>query len=102
MSHNSARKAEKLGYTNVKVFTDGFPAWVKAGNYPDVSVEWVKKQLDDKADMVLVDSRPARTKFDKGHIPTAVNIPDMHFETEKGKLPAEKDRLLVFYCEGPT
>jgi rhodanese-related sulfurtransferase len=52
--------------------------------------------------MVLVDSRPARKKFDKGHIPTAINIPDMYFDKQKDQLPAEKDKLLVFYCEGPT
>jgi rhodanese-related sulfurtransferase len=75
---------------------------VKAGYVPDVSVEWVKKQLDAKADMVLVDSRPKRKKYDKGHIPTAINLPDMYFDKQKDKLPAEKDKLLVFYCEGPT
>ena len=53
----SAAKAIAMGYTNVKVFADGFPAWVKAGNVPSVSVEWVKKQVDDKADMVLIDSQ---------------------------------------------
>jgi rhodanese-related sulfurtransferase len=52
--------------------------------------------------MVLVDSRPARKKYDQGHIPTAINIPDTSFDKEKDKLPAEKDKLLVFYCEGPT
>jgi rhodanese-related sulfurtransferase len=102
LSHKSAAKAEALGYTNVKVYADGFPGWVKAGNVPDVSVEWVKKQIDDKADMVLVDSRPARKKYDKGHIPGAINIPDMYFEKEKDKLPGDKGKLLVFYCEGPT
>jgi len=65
-------------------------------------VEWVKKQVDDKADMVLIDSRPKRTKFDKGHIPGAINIPDTSFDKEKDKLPADKSKLLVFYCEGPT
>jgi len=52
--------------------------------------------------MVLVDSRPKRKKYDKGHIPTAINIPDTFFDKQKDKLPAEKDKLLVFYCEGPT
>ena len=84
------------------MFAEGFPAWVKAGNYPAVSVEWVKKQIDSNADMVLVDSRPKRKKYDKGHIPGAINIPDMYFDKQKNQLPAEKDKLIVFYCEGPT
>jgi rhodanese-related sulfurtransferase len=101
LSHKSARKAEALGYTNVKVFAKGFPGYMKvAGNYPSVSVEWVKKQIDINADMALYDSRPKRKKFDKGHIPTAVSLPDTYFDKEKEKLPADKAKLLVFYCGG--
>jgi rhodanese-related sulfurtransferase len=101
LSHKSAKKAEALGYTNIKVFAKGYPEYMKvAGNYPEVSVEWVKKQIDKKADMVVVDSRPKRKKFDKGHIPTAVSLPDMYWDKEKGKLPVDKDKLLVFYCGG--
>jgi len=80
LSHKSAKKAEALGYTNIKVFAKGFPAYMKvAGNYPQVPVEWMKKQLDKNTDMVVVDSRPKRKKFDKGHIPTAISIPDMYW-----------------------
>lgn len=101
LSHKSAWKAEKLGYKNVKVFAVGFPAWMKvSGNYSSVSVEWVKKQIDNKADMVLIDSRPKRKKYDKGHIPTAISIPDSQFGKFKDQLPKDKNKLLVFYCGG--
>ena len=101
LSHKSAWKAEKLGYKNVKVFAAGFPAWMKVpGNYPSVSVERVKKQIDNNADMVLIDSRPKRKKFDKGHIPTAISIPDSQFDKLKDQLPKDKNKLLVFYCGG--
>ena len=101
LSHKSAWKAEKLGYKNVKVFATGFPAWMNvSGNYPSVSVEWVKKQIDNDADMVLIDSRPKRKKFDKGHIPTAVSIPDSQFDKLNDQLPKDKNKLLVFYCGG--
>jgi rhodanese-related sulfurtransferase len=44
LSHKSAMKAEKLGYTNVKVFAEGYPAWMSdKAHYPAVSAEWVKK-----------------------------------------------------------
>ena len=103
LSHKSAAKAEKLGYTNVKVFAAGFPAYMKvAGNYPAVSADWVKKQIDKKADLVLVDSRPKRKKYDKGHIPMAISIPDSQFAKMTAKLPADKNALLIFYCGGPT
>jgi rhodanese-related sulfurtransferase len=101
LSHNSAKKAVKLGYTNVKVYAEGFPGWIKEqGHYPSVSGEYVKKQMDSGTDMLLVDSRPKRTKFDKGHIPGAVSIPDSEFEQMTGQLPQDKNKLLLFYCEG--
>lgn len=101
LSHKSARKAEALGYTNVKVFSEGFPAWMKVdGNYAAVSVDYMKKQIDKNADMVVVDSRPKRKKYDKGHIPTAVSIPDTRFDKYKDQLPQDKSKLLVFYCGG--
>ena len=101
LSHKSAFKAEKLGYTNAKVFAAGFPEYMKiAGNYPAVSADWVKKQLDNKANMVLIDSRPKRKKYDKGHIPTALSIPDSQFAKLQDQLPADKSTPLVFYCGG--
>jgi len=69
-------------------------------HYPSVSAEWVKSRLDKGEDMLLVDSRPKRAKYDKGHIPTAISIPDTQFNDFKGQLPARKDKLLVFYCGG--
>jgi len=71
-----------------------------AGNYAGVSADWVKKQIDKKADIVLIDSRPKRKKYDKGHIPTAISIPDMQFDKLTNELPQDKDKLLVFYCGG--
>ncbi|MGD8646897.1 MAG: rhodanese-like domain-containing protein [Desulfobacterales bacterium] len=101
LSHKSAAKAEKLGYTNVKVFAEGFPRYMKvAGNYPGVSADWVKKQIDKKTNMVLIDSRPKRKKYDKGHIPTALSIPDSQFAKMQDQLPADKSTPLVFYCGG--
>jgi len=70
------------------------------GNYPSVSVEWVKKELDKNADMVLVDSRPKRKKYDKGHIPGAISIPDSRFAKMTDQLPQDKGNTLVFYCGG--
>lgn len=101
LSHKSAAKAEALGYTNVKVFAEGFPGWMAVkGHYASVSTDWVKKQLDSQTDMVLVDARPKKMKYDKGHLPTAVSIPDTQFEKYKDQLPQDKNKLLVFYCGG--
>ena len=101
LSHKSAKKAEKLGYTNVKVFADGFPGWMKvAGHYACVSENYVKKQLDAGNDTVVIDSRPKRKKYDKGHIASAMSIPDSQFDKMTDQLPVDKDTQLVFYCGG--
>ena len=101
LSHKSAMKAEKLGYTNAKVFAEGYPVWMAdKAHYPSVSAEWVKAQIDKGADMALVDSRPKRKKYDKGHIPTAISIPDMQFDKFQDQLPTDKGKLVVFYCGG--
>jgi len=63
-------------------------------------VEWVKKQLDKDADIVLIDSRPKRKKYDKGHIPGAISIPDSQFAKMTDQLPENKATMLVFYCGG--
>ena len=72
------------------------------GNYPCVTADYVKSLVDKKADVVIVDSRPKRKKYDKGHIPTAVSIPDSKFDTLKGNLPKDKNKPLIFYCGGYT
>lgn len=100
LSHKSAFKAEKLGYTNVQVYAEGYPDWIKQGNIGAVSVAYIKKLMDEKAAMTLVDSRPKERKYDKGHIPGAISIPDTQFEKMTDKLPADKAAPLFFYCDG--
>ena len=97
LSHSSAAKAEALGYTNVRVFAEGFPGWVAGGNLPAVSVAYIKKLIDEKAPMTLIDARPKARKYDLGYIPTAINIPDSQFDSLAPKmLPADKTAPLVF------
>jgi len=101
LSHNSAFKAEKLGYTQVRVYAEGFPGWVNGGNLHAVSVAHVKKLIDEKAPITLVDARPKERKYDKGHIPGAISLPDSQFDQLAGeRLPADKAAPLFFYCDG--
>ena len=56
----------------------------------------------EKGNYTLVDARPAGAYLD-GHIPTAISLPYGKFADEcTTVLPQDKDRLLVFYCGGPT
>ena len=101
LSHSSAFKAERLGYTNIRVYADGFPDWIKNGNLHAVSVAHIKKLMEEKAPMTLVDSRPRERKYDLGHIPTALSIPDLQFDRLAPQLlPPDKAAPLYFYCDG--
>jgi rhodanese-related sulfurtransferase len=99
LSHKSAFKAEALGYTNVKVYAAGQPEWEAKGEPVAVSLAHIRKLMEEKADFMLVDSRPERT-FEKGSIPGAVNISDTQFDKQTARLPASKDTTLVFFCGG--
>jgi len=99
LSHNSAFKAEKLGYPNIKVYPAGWPDWKARGGQVSVSAAHIKKLIDEKASYVLIDARPRRVA-DKGMIPTAINISDTEFDKQVDKLPADKATPLIYYCGG--
>lgn len=48
---------------------------------------------------LLVDSRPVK-RFEAGHIPGSVNIPDPLFDKQLDKLPKDKNHEIIFYCQG--
>ncbi len=99
LSHNSAVKAEKLGYTNIRVYAAGSPDWAKNGTGLAVSAAYIKKLQADKTPHLLIDARPKRVS-DKGMIPGSVNISDSEFDKNVDKLPADKATPLIFYCGG--
>lgn len=103
LSHQSAFKAGRLGYTNVRVYADGFPGWVQAGHLAAVSIAHLKRLLDEQSPLTLVDARPKERKYDQGHIPGAISLPDSQFDALAAtRLPADKAAPLYFYCDGPT
>jgi len=69
-----------------------------------VDVDFVMQHISVpmKEGVMIIDARPKRAKYDKGHIPGAVSIPDSSFDKMTAQLPAQKDALLIFYCGGPT
>ncbi len=84
------------------------PGGIAAGvdwRYHDIAdVNFVQQyaKLPQPENVLIVDSRPKRPKYDKGYIPTAISIPDTKFDQLADKLPENKDTLLIFYCGGPT
>ena len=56
----------------------------------------------EKGKYTLIDARP-KGAYLGGHIPTAISLPfDTFEESCSTVLPNDKNRLLVFYCGGPT
>lgn len=66
-----------------------------------IKIDALSKLIAEKADFVLVDSRPG-PRYHEGHIPGAIPIYDADFDKNIDKLPKEKDKLIVFYCGGTT
>lgn len=56
--------------------------------------------LPRRNDAVLIDARDKR-RFDAGHIPGAINLPAKRFdELAPRLLPDDKNKLIIFYCDG--
>ncbi len=74
------------------------------GWYPKiVDFDFMKEHavIPVRTDVVIIDSRPMKRRYNKGHIPGAISIPNSSFDNLIGRLPTDKNMLLVFYCGGP-
>jgi rhodanese-related sulfurtransferase len=97
MSPNSAGRAEKLGYTNVKVYHEGLPEWSRK-NCTVLSVKFLKEGYIDKdIPAVLLDVRSAAVAR-KGFIKGAVNLPASKVAANISKFPPkEKKPPIIIY-----
>ena len=99
----------QLGYTDVKVFADGYPAWVKAfGAAPaavavkagaaegSIDIATFEKIIkENPQSIMLIDVRDP-DEYAAGSFKTAVNIPTDKLEKKIASLPADKP--IVFVC----
>jgi rhodanese-related sulfurtransferase len=74
-------------------------AWAQNYNIPDLTVDEVKKQLDQPGKVLLVDTR-TEEEYRLAHIRTAVNIPPSQFKSIGNHLPKDKSLPIIFYCRG--
>ena len=98
--------AVTIGYTTTTLASDASKAasdtsW-KFHDIVDVNFVMQQIKVPMPQDVMIIDARPKRAKYDKGHIPMAVSIPDSKFDKMADQLPKDKNALLIFFCEGPT
>jgi rhodanese-related sulfurtransferase len=96
LSPKSARKADELGYTNVKVYHDGMPLW-KKGKNPLYSTAKSLADFNERGiPYVLIDVRP-ESEVSGGVIPGAVAIDPSALPESKGDFPKQKKAPLIIY-----
>jgi hypothetical protein len=74
-------------------------SYVSAEDLKSITADELKKMLDKKTRLVLVDARP-QEEFSQGHIPLSVNIPPDKVGSISKLLPKNKKIAVVFYCRG--
>ena len=72
---------------------------VKPVSFKMISTEKLKKLIDEKQKLFLVDAR-SEFEYRQDHLPGAINIASYRFKDLNTLLPADKDYPLVFYCRG--
>ncbi len=70
------------------------------GGIPFVTTDELKKMLDAKQEVFLANAL-SPIEFAEESIVGSVNVPYELLREGKVKLPADRKRLLVFYCKGP-
>lgn len=95
-----------MGYTNVYVYDEGIPGWVKKGyptesdvEYPKVKVPLVsavdlKKMMETRQDLYIVD---LRDKVDRksGWIKSSTNIPIVQLQDRYQEIPQGNQVILL-------
>lgn len=91
MSTANAGLAKKFGYSNIRVFLDGEPAWSKAGHPVYASNSFVRE-----GNIVLLDLRKGGSPV-KGRIPRAVVVPYEELDNRLDDIP--RNAPVVLYTK---
>ncbi len=89
----AARLAEKNGYTNVKVYHAGMPAWKKAGLPVITTTKFVGSLLGY---IVVIDTRGVEAAK-KGHIQGAVAIAAAEIPAQREQFPLDRKAYIILY-----
>lgn len=101
LSPNSLRRAEALGYTNVRVYREGWPEWTQKNvgvlAAAHLNEAWIAKDIPH----VLIDARPA-AEARAGSIKGAVAIGPGEIAAALAKFPEKKLKapIMVYDADG--
>ncbi len=73
--------------------------YAAAGEFRIMSAEEVKKAIDVKKQVAVIDARSEK-EFREGHVPGSLNVPPEKVGIIATLLPRDKDSLIIFYCRG--
>ncbi|MGA9665734.1 MAG: rhodanese homology domain-containing protein [Gallionella sp.] len=119
----AARRLRALGYTDVTVLAGGVSGWRAAGgelfrdvnvpskafgelveaerDTPSLSAEEVRKLIDQKADIVIVDAR-RYDEYQTMSIPTATSVPGAELVLRIRELVPRSETRVIVNCAGRT
>ncbi len=111
------------GYTDVRILSGGIAAWGAAGfelfsgvnvpskafgeyiehanDTPNIGAEELAKLIGDRADIVVLDSRPY-DEYSRVSIPTSTNVPGAELVLRARDLAPSPDTMVVVNCAGRT
>ena len=122
-ANRAAAQLSRLGYTNLAVMAGGLKAWRDAGfevftgvnvpskafgeivehgnDTPRIDAADVQKLIDDRADMVILDSRPL-PEFTNMSIPGGIDCPGAELVYRVKDFVTRPETLVVVNCAGRT
>src|SRR5580693_1527226 len=123
LAERAAAILERNGYSDVAVLAGGIDGWVNAGfevfsgvnvpskafgeyiehanGTPNISADELEKLLRDKADIVVLDSRPY-DEYSRVSIPTGVNVPGAELVLRAREIAPSPATMVVVNCAGRT
>jgi rhodanese-related sulfurtransferase len=99
MKRKAALSALPLIVFTVVILLAALPAQAAEAEFAVISTDQLKAMLDEKKACTLVDAR-TKEEYQEAHITGALSIPEKNFDESVSLLPADKNALLVFYCNG--
>jgi rhodanese-related sulfurtransferase len=123
LAQRAADVLSRAGYSNLSYLDGGVAAWAAAGfelfsgvhvpskafgefvehacSTPNIGPEELHKLIEERADMVVLDSRPF-DEYRRVSIPTSTNVPGAELVLRVRDMAPSPDTLVVVNCAGRT